>query len=104
MDIARINCAHNSKREWKLLVESIRTAEERLIQHGKEIGRKCMILMDLGGSKIRTGPMEFKVRLLKISVPIDIHGCPLCLVEGFLDSEVNQTELVNLGGAQSALL
>jgi pyruvate kinase len=104
LDIARINCAHNSKKEWKLLIESIRTAEERLIRHGKGIGRKCMILMDLGGPKIRTGPMELKVRLLKISVPKDIHGRSLCLVEGFLDSEANQTELVNIGEAQSSFV
>jgi pyruvate kinase len=104
LDIARINCAHNSKREWKLLIESIRTAEERLIRHGKRIGRKCMILMDLGGPKIRTGPMELKVRLLKISVPKDVHGRCLCLVEGFLDSEANQTELVNIEDAQSSFV
>jgi pyruvate kinase len=104
LDIARINCAHNSKREWKLLIESIRTAEERLIRHGKAIGRKCMILMDLGGPKIRTGPMELKVRPLKISVPIDIHGSPSRLVDGFLDSEANQTELVNQGGNKSSFV
>lgn len=104
LDIARINSAHNSKREWKLLIESIRTAEERLIQHGKAIGRKCMILMDLGGPKIRTGPMELRVRPLKISVPIDIHGSPLSLVEGFLDSETNQTELVNQAGSKSSFV
>ena len=63
-----------------------------------------MILMDLGGPKIRTGPMELKVRPLKISVPIDIHGSPLCLVEGFLDSEANQTELVNQGGGKSSFV
>ena len=34
LDIVRINCAHNTKREWKLLIESIRMAEERLVQHG----------------------------------------------------------------------
>jgi pyruvate kinase len=63
-----------------------------------------MILMDLGGPKIRTGSIELKVRPLKISVPIDIHGSPLCLVEGFLDSEANQTELVNQGGGKSSFV
>ena len=38
LEIARINCAHNTKREWKLLIESIRSAEERLVQHGRGIG------------------------------------------------------------------
>jgi pyruvate kinase len=101
LDIVRINCAHNSKREWRLLIESIRRAEELLIQHGKGLGRKCTILMDLAGPKIRTGPMELKVRPLKISVPKDAHSRPLRLAEGFLDSEANHTELVNVGGEQS---
>ena len=52
LEIARINCAHNTKREWKLLIESIRSAEERLVQHVRRIGHKCIILMDLGGPKI----------------------------------------------------
>lgn len=38
MDIARINCAHDSRKEWKMLIEAIRHAEERLIQRGQGIG------------------------------------------------------------------
>jgi pyruvate kinase len=98
LDIVRINCAHNTKREWKLLIESIRTAEERLIQQGTQTGHKCKILMDLGGQKIRTGPVELKPRPLKISVLEDVHGRPLRLAEGVLDSEANQTGLANLEG------
>lgn len=104
LDIARINCAHNTKREWKLLIESIRSVEERLVQRGRGIGRRCMILMDLGGPKIRTGPMELKVCPLKISVLKDIHGRTVRFVEGFLDSEASQTELVNLEGEPSSFV
>jgi len=67
MDIARINCAHDSGKEWKMLIDAIRHAEERLIQLGQGIGRRCRIMMDLAGPKIRTGPMESEVRPLKIS-------------------------------------
>jgi pyruvate kinase len=101
LDIVRINCAHNTKREWKLIIESIRIAEERLVQRGKGIGHKCMILMDLGGPKIRTGPVELKVRPLKISVLEDVHDRPVRFAEGVLDSEANQTELVSLEGTPS---
>ncbi|MGA9845093.1 MAG: pyruvate kinase, partial [Nitrososphaeraceae archaeon] len=104
LDLARINCAHNSKREWKLLIESIRIAEQRLIQRGKGIGHKCIILMDLGGPKIRTGPMEHKVGPLKISVLKDLHGRPVRFVEGFLDSEASQTELISLEGTPSSFV
>lgn len=104
LDIARINCAHNTKREWKLLIESIRRAEEQLVQHGRGIGHKCMILMDLGGPKIRTGPIELKVRPLKISVPKDVNGRPGRFVEGLLDSEASQTEVMSLEGASSSFV
>jgi pyruvate kinase len=102
LDIVRINCAHNTKREWKLLIESIRTAEERLVQRGIRIGHKCMILMDLGGPKIRTGPVELKPRPLKISVPKDVLDRPVRFAEGVLDSEANQTQLMNLEGMPSS--
>jgi pyruvate kinase len=101
MDIVRINCAHNTKREWKLLIESIRTAEERLVQREIKIGHKCKILMDLGGPKIRTGLVEHKPRPLKISVIEDVYGRPMRLAEGILDSEANQTGLVSLEGTRS---
>ena len=101
LDIVRINCAHNTKREWKLLIESIRTAEERLVQRGIKIGHKCKILMDLGGPKIRTGPVELRPRPLKISVLEDVYDRPLRLAEGILDSEANQTGLISLEGTGS---
>jgi pyruvate kinase len=94
MDIARINCAHNTDREWNLIIKAIREAEERLVQRQKETRRRCMILMDLGGPKIRTGPMELKVRPLKISVP-KLHGRAVRFIEGFLDTEASYTELVD---------
>src|SRR5919198_1071037 len=101
LDIVRINCAHNTKRDWKLIIESIRSAQERLVQRGNRIGHKCMILMDLGGPKIRTGPVELKARPLKISVLEDVHDRPVRFAEGVLDSEANQTELVSLEGTPS---
>ena len=87
MDIARINCAHNTDREWNLIIKAIREAEEQLIQREKGTRSRCMILMDLGGPKIRTGSMELKVRPLKISVPKNFHGRAVRFVEGFLDTE-----------------
>jgi pyruvate kinase len=103
MEIARINCAHNTAKEWKLIVETLRGAEEQLLQDGKGVERRrCKILMDLGGPKIRTGPMELKVRPLQIFSPKDIHGRPMRLVEGFLDGEAIETEVLNLEGATSS--
>lgn len=104
MDIARINCAHDTPKDWKMLIDSIRHAEERLIQRDQGVGRRCRIVMDLAGPKIRTGSMGVKVRPLKIAIPKDVYGRPLKLVEGFLDSESKFTEKVYLTGVQPSFV
>jgi len=50
MDSARINCAHDDPEIWSAMIRHLRTAEAKL-------GRRCRILMDLAGHKIRTGPI-----------------------------------------------
>jgi pyruvate kinase len=32
MDIARINCAHNTDSEWKMIIKAIHEAEKRLVR------------------------------------------------------------------------
>ncbi|KDB50337.1 pyruvate kinase [Sphaerotilus natans subsp. natans DSM 6575] len=51
MDIARINCAHDTPAQWQAMVEAVRLAARRA-------GREVRVLMDLGGPKLRTGPIE----------------------------------------------
>jgi pyruvate kinase len=50
MNIARINCAHDSPGSWQRLAEQVRTAS-------RDTGQPCRILADLAGHKIRTGPL-----------------------------------------------
>lgn len=50
MNVLRINCAHESEREWDQIVRALRDALT-------ETGKECRILMDLAGPKIRTGPI-----------------------------------------------
>jgi pyruvate kinase len=98
MDIARINCAHDTPTEWLMLINAIRTAEDRLIQRGKGIGRTCRILMDLAGPKIRTGGLSLESRPLKLAVPKDPFGNPSRMLEGTLDCEAGQSEKLSLTG------
>ncbi len=98
MDIARINCAHDSEREWLMLINAIRAAEERLDQRGKKVGRTCRILMDLAGPKIRTGSLALEARPLKLSVPKDFAGKTVRMLEGLLDCEASITEALSLTG------
>lgn len=51
MNTARINCAHDGPKEWKMMVENLTEAKHKL-------KRNCKISMDLGGPKIRTGAIE----------------------------------------------
>jgi pyruvate kinase len=51
MDCMRVNCAHDSRAEWERMATNLRRAE-------RETGRKCHIVMDLAGPKLRTGAME----------------------------------------------
>jgi pyruvate kinase len=52
MNIARINCAYNTKQEWKTIIDAIRNGENRISQREQDPGKRCVIVMDLAG-KIR---------------------------------------------------
>ncbi|MCC6279073.1 MAG: pyruvate kinase [Saprospiraceae bacterium] len=47
MNIARINCAHDSPNEWQRMISNVRKAV-------RATGRPCKIYLDLAGPKIRT--------------------------------------------------
>ncbi len=51
MDIMRVNCAHDERKDWLGMVENLRRARS-------ESQRDCRILVDLGGPKLRTGELE----------------------------------------------
>ena len=45
-DCARINCAHDGPNVWRAIIRHVRAA-------AKTVGRRCAILMDLAGPKVR---------------------------------------------------
>jgi len=51
MDVMRVNCAHDSAREWESMIAHMRRANQ-------ESGSHCRVLMDLAGPKLRTGPIH----------------------------------------------
>ena len=59
MDIARINCAHDGPAEWKAMAAHVRRA-------AKSASRPVRILMDLGGPKLRTGPVAQGAEVLRL--------------------------------------
>jgi pyruvate kinase len=67
MDIARINCAHDGADEWKAMAAHVRRA-------AKSVSRPVRILMDLGGPKLRTGPVAPGPAVLKLRPQRDDLG------------------------------
>ncbi|MFP8777093.1 pyruvate kinase [Hydrogenophaga sp. RWCD_12] len=59
MDVARINCAHDDASAWKSMARLVRRA-------AKAAQREVKVLMDLGGPKIRTGPLAEGPAVLKL--------------------------------------
>ncbi|MBV6644524.1 MAG: hypothetical protein KI790_03695 [Cyclobacteriaceae bacterium] len=67
MDCARINCAHDSSTEWLKMIHHTRNAS-------KMLGKEVKIAMDLGGPKIRTGPIAPGPRVIKVRPQRDDRG------------------------------
>ncbi len=67
MDCARINCAHDSPGAWARMVRNLRRA-------GRRYHRPVRLLMDLGGPRLRTGPIEPGPALLKVRPRTDAFG------------------------------
>ncbi|TFD66838.1 pyruvate kinase [Cryobacterium ruanii] len=59
MDLARINCAHDGPTVWAAMIANIRSAEA-------STGRRCLVAMDLGGPKLRTGPIKAGPEVIKV--------------------------------------
>jgi len=119
MDCARINCAHDDPEIWARMVSQIILAR-------RETGKRCRILMDLGGPKLRTGeiapgPVVLKWRpqrdkLGKVTAPAriwlhpesDASSCPApanaCLpVTGDWLAKVSSSDIIELTDARGAL-
>ena len=67
MDCIRINCAHDDPATWLRIIENLRRAE-------KTLGRSCRVAMDLGGPKLRTGPIEAGPAVVKLRPARDAFG------------------------------
>ena len=59
MDVARINCAHDSQEQWRGMIANIKRANENL-------GKRCKIMMDLGGPKFRTGLLQPGPKVIRL--------------------------------------
>ncbi len=67
MNSARINCAHDTSAEWEKMIENINRANNTL-------KKKCKVMMDLGGPKIRTGTMKPGPKVIHLQPKRDLEG------------------------------
>jgi pyruvate kinase len=67
MNCMRINCAHDDAAAWARMIEHLRRAEAA-------VGRSCRVVMDLGGPKLRTGPLAPGPAVLKLRPHRDAFG------------------------------
>jgi len=67
MDCMRINCAHDDTVAWMQMIAHLRQAERAL-------GKTCRVVMDLAGPKLRTGPLDPRLAVLRIRPTHDDHG------------------------------
>lgn len=67
MDCMRINCAHDDAETWLQMIDNLRRAEQSL-------GHTCRVVMDLGGPKLRTGPIEPGPTVVRIRPRRDTFG------------------------------
>ncbi|HYN06109.1 MAG TPA: pyruvate kinase [Vicinamibacterales bacterium] len=67
MDCMRINCAHDDEAAWARTLEHLPRAEQAT-------RRRCRVLMDLAGPKLRTGPLEPGPAVIKFKPTRDAFG------------------------------
>ena len=85
MDVMRINCAHGDRAAWARMIEHKRRAEAAL-------GRPCRVAFDLGGPKLRTGPMEPGPEVLKWRPRRDALGRTVVPVRVFFGLEADEQQ------------
>ena len=67
MDCMRINCAHDDRQDWERMADHLSRAN-------RELQRTCRLSMDIGGPKLRTGPLEPGPQVVKIKPRRDALG------------------------------
>jgi pyruvate kinase len=85
MDCMRINCAHDDPATWLSMIRHLRRAE-------KALGRSCRVAMDLGGPKLRTGPVIPGPAVVKLRPTRDPLGRVLAPARVWLTSEATPSD------------
>ena len=67
MNSARVNCAHDGPEEWAKMIANVKQAK-------KTLKKNCKVMMDLGGPKLRTGPIKPGPQVVRIKPSRNVLG------------------------------
>lgn len=84
MDCMRINCTHDDAAAWLRMIEHLRRAEHAL-------GRRCRVVMDLSGPKLRTGSLEPGPEVVRIRPRRDAYGRVIAPARVWLTADTSQS-------------
>lgn len=91
MDVARINCAHDSAEAWRAMATHVRAAAEAQ-------GREIAVLMDIAGPKIRTAAVVLPGKKARLQVGDRVRlvasGVPRTCAEVVFSAGVSLPEIV----------
>jgi pyruvate kinase len=92
MDCMRINCAHDDPEIWSLMIGNLGRARE-------ETGKPCMVIMDIPGPKLRTGPVSPGPSVIKYRPQRDAYGNVTKPASVLLAAEGTEPPLPNIYNA-----
>lgn len=91
MDIARINCAHDTPDAWQAMADNVRKA-------GGMVGRRLKLFMDIAGPKIRTDKVALPDKKARVhvgdAIALIAEGKPKSRPEAPFAASVSLPELV----------
>jgi pyruvate kinase len=90
MNVARINCAHDDAEAWRAMAHHVAQAADAT-------GRTCLVAMDLGGPKLRTGPLEPGPRVVKLKPRRNTLGQVVAPARAWLTAVDNPTDPPDAG-------
>jgi len=96
VDLIRINTAHDGPDDWARIIAAVREAEATLEREGRPPGRRCRIVVDLAGPKIRTGDVAGHQQPLKLK-PRTTDGSKTRRLTGCIDRNAETSEAAHAG-------
>jgi pyruvate kinase len=88
MNCMRVNCSYDDRQAWVAMAEHLKRAR-------RELGKECRLSMDLAGPKLRVGPLEPGLEVVKVRPVRDVTGMVLKPAKIRLIPQAHATAVAN---------